>query len=75
MRQNDKIPATDKKQTYLHFWLYREILDSFQSFRAYISKYGQILEIFEEIDFELSVAKKIPELIGKIPFTKTYSRQ
>ena len=53
MRQNDKILATDKKQTYLHFWLYREIY-------IYISKYGQILEIFEEIGFALSVAKKYP---------------
>ena len=59
MRQNDKIPATDKKKTYLHFWPYREILAIFQSFQGYISKYGQILEIFEKIDFVLSVAKKI----------------
>ena len=52
--------ATVKKQTYLHFYFIGRFKRVFKVFRVDMSKHGQILEIFEKIDFALSVAKKYP---------------
>ena len=62
--QYDKIPATDKKQTYLQFWLYREILASFQSFQGL---YFKIRPDFGN-RFRALGGQKIPELIDKNTF-------
>ena len=52
--------ATVKKQTYLYFYFIGRFKRVFKVFRVYMSKHDQILEIFEKIDFALSVAKKYP---------------
>ena len=68
MRQNEKIPATVKKQTCLHFWLYREILASFQSFQGLYFKTRQDFGNIWENRFRALGGQKIPELIGKNTF-------
>ena len=68
MRQNDKTPATDKKQAYLHFWLYREILASFQSFQGLYFKIRPDFGNICENRFRALGGQKIPELIGKNTF-------
>ena len=60
LRNFEQRLATVKKQTYLHFYFEGRFKRAFKVFRVYMSKYGQILDIFEKIDFALSVAKKYP---------------
>ena len=57
-----------KKQTYLHFWLYREILASFQSFQGLYFKIRQDFGNILENRFRALGGQKIPELIGKNTF-------
>ena len=60
LRNFEQRLATVKKQTYLQFYFIGRFKQVFKVFRVYMSKHGQILEIFEKIDFALSVAKKYP---------------